>query len=63
MIKFIDSFDNERAVEFRMNGRWVDVSIYVPKRKSDGVVFQMPLDAFKELRMELCDLKETNIKK
>lgn len=51
MIRFKDSIDCERYIEFSpsFNKRYVNLTIYVPSKSATGNTLQMPVVAFKEL--------------
>ena len=60
MIEWSDQFGVRRAIEFSMSycGKWVDVKIYhINREKALGNTIQMSIESFKELRMQLCELR------
>lgn len=61
MIKFSDSFNIERGIEFNLSscGKYVNLATYV---KGRGSTIQIPVHAFKDLRIQICELKCTTKK-
>lgn len=58
MIKWLDSLDREWGISFApsLNGKYIDMTTYPPKGNY-GNTIQISIEAFKELRLMLCDLK------
>lgn len=60
MIEFKDSFGIKRAVDVSYSAcrKWVNLTLYSPDKVNYGYNVQIPKEAFKEFRIELCNLKE-----
>ena len=58
MIKWKDSLGNTWGITYNLSrcGNYVDRTTY-PPRGNHGQTVQMTLAAFKELRIQMCDLK------
>jgi hypothetical protein len=58
MIKWLDSFGREWGVTYNLshNGKYVDRTTY-PPRGNHGETVQMTIEAFKELRLAICELR------
>jgi hypothetical protein len=59
MIKFKDQLGILRAIEFSYSycGKFVNITTW-SERTTNGSTIQMPVSAFKELRLEICDMRE-----
>ena len=57
MVQFLDSFGQERKVEFSLCGKYVNLTIYTPRKSNYGNVLQIPIAAFNELKEEVNNLK------
>lgn len=58
MIKWLDSFNRQWGMTFTesANGKMVDWTIFPPQGKYGDTV-QMTIEAYKELRIKMCELK------
>lgn len=60
MIRFLDSFGQERAIECAPSfcGKYMNLTIYAPKKTNYGNTLQIPMAAFEEFKLELLKEKE-----